>query len=202
MPILGGCLCFDLPTGCKIIGVLYLIGSIFNTLTLLIINCLVWLLDFAATFAALAADQMKDDSTELKFGDTTIDTGSIGFGNDRNDEAAEAVKKGTFAVKIVFLCLLILAILAIVTSSCLIHGVKRQRRGLLLPWMMHECLHMLINLSIIITIFVFLGAIKHAWILASPFFGTFFIGLFFFTVVLSQFQALGMLQLHDDMMMK
>merc|ERR1719239_879430 len=104
--------------------------------------------------------------------------------------------------EIFFIVLLVVAFLSIVTSSMLIHGIRKARRGLLVPWCCQEVVHILLTLVIIVFDFVILGVTKAAWMSVIPSFVILILQFFFFLVVVSQFQALGLIRMHDEMCMK
>jgi len=213
--MLGGCLCFDLPTGCKIIGTIYLICSIINTLSLLILNVMVWVLGMGKMIAD-GFEKVRESGTHVNIGGVNINvdddysSGAISGGGENvnlnlpgtigeitGDKAQDAI----FTVQVVCLCLLILVFMSLITSSMLISGTRNRRRGLLLPWIIQEVIHIIVGIFFVGIFFYFLGNQKAAWYLAGPFFVTVTCQFYFIFVVISQFQALRMLMVQDDNMM-
>lgn len=218
MPILGGCLCFDLPTGGKIIGGIYVFVAVIYTLVMVVLNLMIAAFDFLDEIMKLMTSLMAGTTGE---GDQLLQLGGLTItSNDNNlpnvavkdedqiqrEQAAkefqEMISSHVQIVKIVFIILLVLAILSVITSSMLLHGIRSKRRGLLVPWLLQEIIHVIINLIFIILIFVVLGAMKAAWITVIPSFVVMLVQIFFFVVILSQYQALGVLRMHEDMCMK
>lgn len=205
MAILGGCLCFDLPTGCKIIGVLYLVVAILNFIALGFVNLGLWVFHFIidavkealktqSEFAGMTL-KVKEDSS-IFAGDEMIGASDDGKTITINTDD-EMIDKYIFIIKIVFLVFLILSFLSIVTSSMLIRAVKTARRGLLMPWVIQEVIHILVGVACIVGLLV---SIQAVWVWCVPFLVSLVFQVFFMVVVISQYQALGLLRMHDDEM--
>jgi len=195
MPILGGCICFDLPTGCKFIGTLYTIVAVINTLAMAVVTALVFLLSNASktveeglqvVVSTIKSWKTKSNGTEsAKIEDFSQDSNLVDY------------------VQILVVVLLVTAFLSIVTSSMLISGTNKRRRFMLLPWVVQEVLHMIFGIAYVVAAFYALSDTgKIQWYFTTPVFVTMGLQIYFILVVISQFQALGMLSLQDEMMMK
>jgi len=199
MPILGGCLCFDLPTGVKIIGAIYIIFGLAYFFGLAFINLLLWPLGMADEVIKMIKEILSDSQShanELASALTNETNQHINDFNQMLDNIASHID----TAKVFFLILLVLSFLSIITSSMLVHGIRRRRRGLLLPWLGQEVIHMLVALTIVVFVFVVLGSIQEAWVFNAQVFVCFLLEVFFFIVVLSQYQALGLIRMHNDEM--
>ncbi|KAK7071675.1 hypothetical protein SK128_027433 [Halocaridina rubra] len=105
-------------------------------------------------------------------------------------------------VKIVLYILLGLVLLCVITSSMLIHGVRRNRRGLLVPYIFQEILNVIALVAISIWGLVIFGT---QYQIVSSVIGLFigaFIHCYFALVVFSQYQALGLIRMHEEISMK
>ncbi|KAG7172661.1 hypothetical protein Hamer_G006878, partial [Homarus americanus] len=95
-----------------------------------------------------------------------------------------------------------MALVQIVTSSMLIHGVKHSRRGLLLPYLVITTIGILLCIIMGIVMFAVLG--NASMIVSSA--ASMLVGaglqVYFMLVVFSQYQALGLIRMHEDMSMK
>jgi len=199
MPILGGCLCLDLPTGVKIIGAIYIVAGLINFFGLAFINLVLWPLGMADEVIKMLKELMKENQDATNeivnaFSNTTTSH------TKKLDDFLEDIANHTDTAKIVFLILLVLAFLSVVTSSMLVHGVRRRRRGMLVPWLAQEVLHMVVGVAIIVLVFMLLGSIQEAWVFNAQMFVCILFQVFFFVVVVSQFQALGLIRMHEDEM--
>jgi len=219
MPVLGGCLCFDLPTGSKIIGGIYLFFALVSFLALAIVNLMIKAFDALDPIIALLKGLLvgnPDTNPELaSLGRISLTSDSDGGlpnfkvkseDQKQREEELEAMLDMIDSYKemfqTIFLVLLILSLLSIITSSLLIHGVRKARRGLLVPWMLQEIVHFVVGILLVAFVFVLLGSVKAAWVSVLPNLLILIIQIFFFVVVLSQFQALGLIRMHDEMCMK
>lgn len=208
MPILGGCLCFDLPTGTKIIGSLYLISAITSSLGLIGLNIILYGLGFASKILEMmeqAAQEAERDGNNMTFGGNNNDYVEPQFEVQQQKQIrviVDIIKKHFYFVQIAMLVLMCFAILSIITSSMLIHGVRKRCRCLLLPWVAQEFLNIFVGLAMTIITFILLGTAQLAWTLAVPFIVYIFIEIFFILVVISQYQALELIRMQDEMCMK
>ncbi|XP_042882201.1 uncharacterized protein LOC122259473 isoform X2 [Penaeus japonicus] len=106
------------------------------------------------------------------------------------------------AVKLALYILLGISLLCVVTSSMLIHGVRRKRRGLLLPYIVQEVINIIVFIALIIGTFVILGTHKVVVSSMIGVIGGILIHLYFMLVVISQYQALGLIRMHEEISMK
>ncbi|XP_018016559.1 uncharacterized protein LOC108673266 [Hyalella azteca] len=225
MPILGGCLCFDLPTGSKIIGVIYLVSALLNSLMLTVVTLMLWVIDLLPQVLAMLETALLEGAHQVQDGSHDAhdhgahDHGAHEHGSDdyedsaefRNGtdasvenikEALEVLKSSVMAVKVAVLVLLVLAILSVITSSMLIHGVRKNSRSLLVPWLVQEVLHIVVFLAAVVVMFGLFGVHEVAWAIAVPLLVVMCVQVFFMCVVASQHQALGLIRMHDEMCMK
>lgn len=210
MPILGGCLCFDLPTGTKFIGVIYLLAAIINALALAFVNLMLWAMNILPQLLTLLNDSIKEQETHnSKHDDFSGEgsdypdyTNSSSTNTEQLKEIVNALEYYSYGLMVLCLVLLALAILSIVSSSMLIHGVRKSRRGLLVPWILQEFIHILLALTLAVLMFVLFGAQSMSWTVVVPIILCCFIEVFFIIVVISQYQALGLIRMHDEMCMK
>lgn len=193
MPLLSNCcFFFDLKVGTKIIGVIKLIGAIMTSLTLAVM--LVFLLfvdssvDLASNIHEVHRNSLKDD-----------DYADVG---DQPKQIFDLVKEHLSYVKIAFCIVLTLGLLSVITSSMLIHGVRRDRRGLLLPFITQEVLNIVIFIALDISVAVIFGVPDVLIGLVLGVAGGCIIELYFLLVVISQYQALGVLRMHEEISMK
>lgn len=198
MPILGGCLCFDLPTGTKIIGGIYIFMSILCTLLLSIINIAVWGMGMIPKLMEML-DEIFD-----KGGDDSMEKEDPTAKEYREQMRAlvDLARKYIDGFQILLLVWLVLAILSLITSSMLIHGVRRRCRGYLLPWVIQEIVHIVLSISLMVFVFVIAGAIQWSWMVALPVVLGVGLSIFFILVVISQYQALELIRMQDEICMK
>ena len=179
MPILSNCcFCIDLKFGTKIIGILHLIVGLINSFI------------FAhATF--ILAGNGKDDVKSLNGGQLPP---------DYEDDIMEITKDLISIVSIIVYVIFAVCLLTVINSSMLIHGVRRNRRGLLVPYIFQEFIRIIVISSVIIWIIVVFRA-------QGPIIGTvlglltcLIIDIYFVLVVISQYQALGLIRTHEEEM--
>jgi len=200
MPVLGGFLCWDLAAGSIFIGTIWVIFGVFNTMTLAIVNLLLWALNMMDDIIqTLKVALTEPEATDQPF--KMINNATDGGAKEMN-EFFDAISHHIDTAKIIFLILLVIAFLSVVTTSLMIHGVRKNYRGMIIPWLVQEVVHFLMCWAVIITVFVFLGPIREAWIFASSFVLSFALQVVAFLVVLSEYQALGLIRMHNDMCMK
>ncbi|XP_069982705.1 uncharacterized protein [Penaeus vannamei] len=106
------------------------------------------------------------------------------------------------AVKLALYILLGVSLLCVVTSSMLIHGVRRKRRGLLLPYIVQEVINIIIFIVLIIGTLVIVGTHQIIVSAVVGVIGGILIHLYFMLVVISQYQALGLIRMHEEISMK
>ncbi|CAL4067483.1 unnamed protein product, partial [Meganyctiphanes norvegica] len=173
MPILGNCcLCLDLKVGTTIIGVICLISSIMNTLTWGITSVMVGFIRASTEASDIDRElsQMDKDLSDLdktltklnefdfsSFGDDDDDYADAGDVLAANvDDMQQLVKYFSAAMgSVAYICYFLFAysLLLLIVASMLIHGIKRNRRALLTPWIALEILKTLIVLIGAITLF-------------------------------------------------
>ncbi|XP_047468648.1 uncharacterized protein LOC125024917 [Penaeus chinensis] len=121
---------------------------------------------------------------------------------EEQKQITEVVLDHMDAVKLALYILLGVSLMCVVTSSMLIHGVRRKRRGLLLPYIVQEVINILVFLALIIGTLVILGTHR---IIVSSVLGVvvgLLMHLYFMLVVISQYQALGLIRMHEEISMK
>lgn len=114
----------------------------------------------------------------------------------------ELVQAHITGVTIALYIVLALCILSVITSSMLIHGVKHNRRGLLTPFLIQEIVNVIVLAALIIwSLVIFEG---HETVVYSALGTTAFLGLhvYFALVIFSQYQALGLIRMHEEISMK
>ncbi|KAF2363136.1 Protein of unknown function DUF4728 [Trinorchestia longiramus] len=175
-----------------------------NTLVYTIFSLMLWIMNFLPQLLSMLENALAQSQGDLSVESDDYD--EIFFNRTEADEqireAIEVLKDNVFPVKVAFLVLLALAFLSIITSSMLIHGVRKNSRGLLVPWLMQEVVHGILGLTLVILIFIVFGSHNIAWTTAIPIFACICIQIFFMLVVVSQYQALGLIRMHDEMCMK
>nr|XP_027237946.1 uncharacterized protein LOC113829059 [Penaeus vannamei] len=189
MPILSGCcFCFDLKVGSTIIGALNLIGALVNSIMFAILLVMVALFG-AGTRKALEDPVFNedDDYADVK---------------EEQKQAIELVLEHMEAVKLALYILLGVSLLCVVTSSMLIHGVRRKRRGLLLPYIVQEVINIIIFIVLIIGTLVIVGTHQIIVSAVVGVIGGILIHLYFMLVVISQYQALGLIRMHEEIIFK
>ncbi|XP_063848297.1 uncharacterized protein LOC135093233 [Scylla paramamosain] len=193
MPILGSCcICLDLKVGTKIIGILNLIGAIFSSLSMAISLVMVMFLDAGVSTAKAVNEIHRSRMNDDDYMDT----------QDQPKQIMELVQEHLSYVKIALYVMLALALLLIITSSMLIHGVRRDRRGLLLPFIVQQLVNIVVFVGLDIAVLVLFGA--HKVIIGSVL--SMLVGcliqLYLVLVVVSQYQALGLIRMHEEISMK
>ena len=189
MPILSNCcFCIDLKFGTKIIGILHLIVGLINSFI------------FARVTFILAGNG-KDDVKSLNGGQLPPDyeddimeiTNYVG-------DIMEITKYLISIVSIIVYVIFAVCLLTVINSSMLIHGVRRNRRGLFVPYIFQEFITMIVIASLSIWIIVVFRA-------QGPIIGTVLglltwviIDIYFVLVVISQYQALGLIRTHEEEM--
>ncbi|KAB7499439.1 hypothetical protein Anas_01187, partial [Armadillidium nasatum] len=125
---------------------------------------------------------------------------------ERSEEVIEFIETHIETVKIILLIAVCQQLLDVICSSCLIHGIRRNRRGLLLPWAITHCLYLVIELSILVVYIVLLVYLSEFYSAILPSMAVLLIWMalhiYFILVVISQYQALGLIRMHDEMCMK
>jgi len=200
MPILNkACgVCGELETGSKIIAIIHLIGSLIMSLAWLIV---VWSI-FAVADTLHASlgeyDAMKEELIKTH-GD------QFGAQNDAAMSATDLMMKFAKAYIIVFQVIVVVVELIyigqVVACSALIHGIKKERRGLALPFLAVQAFCLVFGFIMII------------FVACTPFAGNmvqFFvsniisiaIGTWCWVVVYSYYQMMGERPIRGDMMMK
>nr|XP_045608838.1 uncharacterized protein LOC123764771 isoform X2 [Procambarus clarkii] len=114
----------------------------------------------------------------------------------------EIFRENIDLAKIVIYILFGTALLLVITSSMLIHGVRRNRRGLLVPFIIHDMINVIIFFGFAVVVLVVFGT--HTVIISSAIsiFAAILIQIYFLLVVISQYQALGLLRMHEEISMK
>lgn len=211
MPVLRNCCVFiDLKVGTKIIGVICLLSSLMNTL-MWAIMCV--MISFVSAGANVGNDIIQSQPSNAGAGGGS----SFSFGADDDDEYtdvagdkfkadnADAMKdimdvftKSMDTVKVVCFCLLTYSLLLLIVASMLIHGIRRNRRGLLAPWIILECGKTLIFLIGAITLFAIFGGNEIIVYTGLSMFAAVGLEIYFILVVVSQYQALGIIRMHDE----
>lgn len=194
MPILGSCcICLDLKVGTKVIGILNLIGAIFSSISTAISLVMVLFLD---TGVSLTKSLHELNRNRLNEDDDYMDT------YEKPKQILELVQEHIGYVKVALYVMLALTLLLIITSSMLIHGVRTDRRGLLLPFIVQQLVNIVVFVALDITVLVLFGA--HRVIIGSVL-GMLvgcLIQLYLVLVVVSQYQALGLIRMHEEISMK
>lgn len=197
MPILSSCcFCFDLKVGTKIIGILALIGSLLSSLALAgMVVMFVFLgvgVDTAHKLSNSHQPSPSHDSLDDDYADIRTEAKNM----------MELIVDQISTVTVVLYILLALCLLCVVTSSMLIHGVKRNRRGLLVPYIIQEALNVIALISVDIWLLVVFGTDMRIISLGLSLAGGFLVHLYFGLVVISQYQALGLIRMHEEISMK
>lgn len=200
MPMLSNCcFCLDLRVGCLIIGVLNLLNSIVMTLTFAILAVMLVL---TQTGAKAANDGSFKDLLAGLPGNASELFDDYADVADNDKAAMELVMENLDVVKNVVLALLAVSVLLLIASSCLIHGVRNKRRGMLVPYMIQELINIAVFLGLIIINHVYLGSHEVAIYFSLSVGGGLLIHLYFLLVVISQYQALGLIRMHEEISMK
>jgi len=84
----------------------------------------------------------------------------------------------------------------------LIHGVKNDRRGLLLPYLCQEAFNIIVFFALFIWILVTFGTDIRVVGTALSMLGAVVLHIYFALVVFSQYQALGLIRMHEEHSMK
>lgn len=194
MPILGSCcICLDLKVGTKVIGILNLIGAIFSSISTAISLVMVLFLDVGVSTAKTLHEIHRSRINEE---DDYMDT------QDQPKQIMELVQEHISYVKIALYVVLALTLLLIITSSMLIHGVRTDRRGLLLPFIVQQLVNIMVFVTLDIAVLVIFGA--HRVVIGSVL--SMLVGcliqLYLVLVVVSQYQALGLIRMHEEISMK
>ncbi|XP_042215113.1 uncharacterized protein LOC121861445 [Homarus americanus] len=200
MPVLSGCcFIFDLKVGTKIIGILSLIGALLNSLTFAGVAVM---LVFIGTATDSASQLHHFANTELHGSHLNEDDEYTDSWEEQVEGILELIKAHIQMVQILVYLMLAIALVQIVTSSMLIHGVKHSRRGLLLPYLVITTIGILLCIIMGIVMFAVLG--NASMIVSSA--ASMLVGaglqVYFMLVVFSQYQALGLIRMHEDMSMK
>lgn len=194
MPILGGCcFCLDLKVGTKIIGVLKLISALMNSII------------FAVLLVMLVFLQVGVDTAKVTA--TSKTTSVPSSQDDMTDESAveqmqKLMQEHIGTVKIVLYVLLALAVVHVITSSMLIHGIRRNRRGLLLPYLVQETVALVVHIALIIAPLIVIGTMNVVVYSVLCIAVGVVVQVYFMLVVISQYQALGLIQMHEEISMK
>lgn len=105
-------------------------------------------------------------------------------------------------VKIVIYILLGASLLIVITASMLIHGVRQNRRGLLIPFVIQDVINLLLLCAFAVLALVVLGTSMVIVIIVIVIFVVILIKVYFLMVVISQYQALGLIRMHEEISMK
>ncbi|XP_076054785.1 uncharacterized protein LOC143033345 [Oratosquilla oratoria] len=191
MPILSGCCCFDLKVGTKIIGGLCVIGSIMCILGSAFMLVFLQIFHNALTSSEVdaAISNMDDDYVEAEV------QGIV-------ERLLGMVTEHLGGVLIALYITLALSFLWLITSSLLLHGVRRNRRGFLVPWILEEAVILLLFIAIIIVCFVVYGVSVAVAIIVVGVVVTALVHLYYVLVVISQYQALGLIRMHEEISLK
>lgn len=196
MPILSGCcFFFDLKVGTKIIGVLNLIGALVNTLTLA--GTLVMFV-----IMGLGADSVNKLSKAFEEKVDDYEDEYVDVREEQGPNIMEIFLDHISTVIIFLYILLAVCILMVITSSMLIHGVKNDRRGLLLPYLCQEAFNIIVFFTLFIWILVIFGTDIRVVGTALSMLGAVLLHIYFALVVFSQYQALGLIRMHEEHSMK
>ncbi|XP_071527344.1 uncharacterized protein [Panulirus ornatus] len=193
MPILSSCcFCLDLRVGTKIIGALKLIGSLMSCI---MCACTLVLLMFVGV-GIEETRKSRPTPDPLEADDDYIDI------REQQENALEWLKDHIDMIKILLYIFLGLSLLLVITTSMLIHGVRRNRQGLLLPFIVQESIMLVVYVLLIILSLVSLGSKMPIIYCDITFVVSFVVDLYFLLVVISQYQALGLIRMHEEISMK
>jgi len=194
MPILSGCcFCFDLKVGTKFIGVLKLISALMNSIMFAGLLVMLVIMQVGAS----TAREMHKTSTS-----PSVDDDYENLNLEMDESAFELMQQHIGMVKLALYVLLGLAVLLIITSSMLIHGVRRNRRGLLIPYMIQESVALLVYIALAIAPLIAIGTYNPIVYFTLSVTGGILIHVYFLLVVFSQYQALGLIRMHEEISMK
>ncbi|KAK3885705.1 hypothetical protein Pcinc_010091 [Petrolisthes cinctipes] len=196
MPLLGNCCFFiDLKVGTKIIGSLKLIAAIINTIVL--IGILLMLI-----VMGIGVDAAKETHRISATTSSSFDDDYENINEDLSQSDFELIQQNIGLVKAVLYVLLAMYTVLIITASMLIHGVRTNRRNLLLPYIVQEVISLLIFIGIAIAPLIAIGTFRIIVYFSLCVLGGIFIHIYFLLVVISQYQALGLIRMHEEMSMK
>ncbi len=158
--LVDSCCCFSLHTGCKILAILGLISGTIQIGT-------------AIFFLSISP---------------SIERAIKGYHETHfiNDLARDWERSMDSYYAINGACLVI-GFLYIAVNSCLLHGIRKQRHGLLLPWLYVYLVS--ITVCLVLAIFLYLGVISFG-VFARPMIGSAFFLCCFWNVVRSQYFAI------------
>lgn len=194
MPILGSCCgCLDLKVGTKIIGIINLIGAILTTLSMTGLLLMMMLVDVGVSASKSIHESHR---SSLDPDDDYVDA------HDHAQTMFELLQANITYVNIALYIMLGLAVLMIITSSMLIHGVRTDRRGLLLPFIVQEVVNIIVFIAIDIAVLVLFGAQEAIIGMVLSVVGGCLIQIYLLLVVISQYQALGLIRMHEEISMK
>lgn len=200
MPILGNCCFFlDLKVGTHIIGALCLISAIMNTLTFVMPAVAIGLISGGTDEVHTAVHKEVNKPFDFGDDDDYADANEVAQANlEGTAEIMDTIKNHVDTVKVVCYCLLFFSLFCLIAASMLIHGVKRNRRGLLLPWIVLECVKTLLFFIAPITLLALFGGNEVIIYTSLSFFVAIGLEVYFILVVISQYQALGIIRMHND----
>ncbi|KAG0720770.1 hypothetical protein GWK47_047818 [Chionoecetes opilio] len=121
---------------------------------------------------------------------------------DQPKNMFELIQEHMDYVRIALYIMLVLSLLTVITTSMLIHGVRRDRRGLLLPFMVQEVVNIIIFVAMDVTLLVLFGAQEAILGMVFSVLGGVLLQLYLLVVVISQYQALGLIRMHEEISMK
>jgi len=192
MPILSGCcFCLDLRVGSLIIGVLNLINALINSLMFAILTIMM-------VFMNAGAKQTLREHDAAVFNEDE-DYPAV---QENEKQILEIIIAHIDLVTIALYILLGVSLLCVITSSMLIHGVRNKRRGLLLPFIVQEVINIIVFIGLMIGALVGLGT---HYIIVSGVMGVvggMLIHIYCMLVIISQYQALGLIRMHEEISMK
>lgn len=124
----------------------------------------------------------------------------------RSESIIDFIQEHGETVKILLLIAVCQQLIDVIFSSCLIHGIRRNRRGLLVPWIITHSIYVVIELFILVLYIVLLAYVSQFYGAILPSIAMLLVWMalhiYCILVVISQFQALGLIRMHDEMSMK
>jgi len=199
MPILKNCCVFiDLKVGTMIIGVLTLITALINTLSWAIVCVMMTWLQAGTSLATSVAKAAPVDAYGSKDDDYTDSTEYKQANKDASVAVMEFVHMHVSLANGLCYFFLVLALVLVIVDSMLIHGVKNNRRGLLFPFIIAEAVKTVILLIVAITLLSLFSGVETIVYMAISLFVGVGVEIYFILVVVSQYQALGIIRMHDE----
>lgn len=200
MPILNkACgVCGELETGSKIIAIIHLIGSLIMSLAWLIVVWSIFAVADTLHTSLGEYDALKEEMIKTH-GDQFV------AHNEAAMSATDLLMKFAKAYIIVFQVIVVVVELMyigqVIACSALIHGIKKERRGLALAFLAVQAFCLVFGLMMVI----FVACTPFAGSMLQFFVGNIIsiaIGTYCWVVVYSYYQMMGERPIRGDMMMK